>query len=105
MTAKWSGATLVAPLLLVTLGCFDLPLVMMLLRSVHAPGFALDAYAELFGTAAYLQVLWITTRIALITTVCCVALGYPLAWWLHRLRPRPRVYAMALVVLPFWVSI
>jgi putative spermidine/putrescine transport system permease protein len=41
----------------------------------------------------------------LVTTVCCVLLGYPLAWWLHRLRPRARIYALALVVLPFWVSI
>ena len=103
--ARWSGVGFIVPLFLVTLVCFDLPLAMMLLRSVHAPRFALDSYAELFGTTAYVQVLVITTRIAVVTTVCCVLLGYPLAWWLHRLRPRARIYALALVVLPFWVSI
>ena len=76
---RWSGVGFIAPLFLVTLVCFDLPLAMMLLRSVHAPRFALDSYAELFGTTAYVQVLVLTTRIALVTTICCVLLGYPLA--------------------------
>src|SRR5260370_11790303 len=44
-------------------------------------------------------------RIALIATVANVIIGYPLAHWMRGLQNRARLVAIALVVLPFWVSI
>ena len=102
---RWSGAAAALPLFLAVLVCFDLPVAAMLLRSLGAPQFSLATYRELFGTPAYVEVIWITVRIALVTTACCVLLGYPLAYWMHALRPRGRLVALTLVLLPFWVSI
>ncbi|RZA11709.1 MAG: ABC transporter permease [Proteobacteria bacterium] len=68
-------------------------------------GFTLQHFAEIFAVPAYLKVLLNTFRIALMTAVCCVLLGYPLAYWLRRLSPRWQLVALAAVVIPFWVSI
>lgn len=97
---------LVAPLLLVMVVGFDLPLMVMLGQSfVDATGFTLARFREVFEASAYLKVLASTFRIALITTVVCALIGYPLAYWLRRLPTRWQVVALALVVIPFWISI
>jgi ABC-type spermidine/putrescine transport system permease subunit I len=85
---------------------FDLPLMVMLGQSfVDATGFTLARFREVFEASAYLKVLASTFRIALITTAVCVLIGYPLAYWLRRLPTRWQVVALALVVIPFWISI
>jgi putative spermidine/putrescine transport system permease protein len=99
------GATYVAPLFLVMLLAFNLPIVLMLSWSIAAPPDLLAHYAQVFERAVYLKVLGNTFRIALIATLVCVLLGYPLAYWMRGLSPGRQLIALALVVLPFWVSI
>lgn len=97
---------LVLPLLLVMAAGFNLPLIFMLARSFLDPGgFTLAHFGEVLEGSAYLKVLINTFRIALITSVACVLLGYPLAYWLRRLPSRWQVVALSLVVIPFWISI
>ena len=43
-------------------------------------------------------------RIACLTTVFTLLLGYPFAWFLSRQRERTRNALMMLVVIPFWTS-
>lgn len=101
------SAWLVLPLLLVMAVGFNLPLVGMLGQSLVGPvgDFTLVHFREVFEASAYLKVLGSTFRIALITAVLCVVLGYPLAYWLRRLAPRWQMVALTLVVIPFWISI
>jgi len=100
-----AGAAYVAPLLLFMLLAFNLPIVLMLSWSVAAPPDVLAHYGQIFERAVYLKVLGNTFRIALIATAVCVVLGYPLAYWMRGLSPGRQLIALALVVLPFWVSI
>jgi len=100
-----TGAVYVAPLLLFMLLAFNLPIVLMLSWSIAAPPDVLAHYAQIFERAVYLKVLGNTFRIALIATAVCVVLGYPLAYWMRSLSPGRQLIALALVVLPFWVSI
>ena len=100
-----AGAAYVAPLLLFMLLAFNLPIVLMLSWSVAAPPDVLAHYGQIFERAVYLKVLGNTFRIALIATAVCVVLGYPLAYWMRGLAPGRQLIALALVVLPFWVSI
>jgi ABC-type spermidine/putrescine transport system permease subunit I len=100
-----AGAAYVAPLLLFMLLVFNLPIALMLSWSVAAPPDMLAHYGQIFERAVYLKVLGNTFRIALIATAVCVALGYPLAYWMRGLSPGRQMIAIALVVLPFWVSI
>ena len=101
-----TGVSFVAPLLVVMLVAFNLPLVYMLgLGFWSKAGFTLAHYRDLADTPVYLQVLANTFRVSVVATLANVLLGYPLAYWMRRLSPRGRIVAMTLVVLPFWVSI
>jgi molybdate transport system permease protein len=51
-------------------------------------------------TDADLTALWITIKLALISTIILLVLGAPLAWWLARSRWRYRFVAEAIVALP-----
>ena len=100
------SAWLVLPLLLAVGVGFNLPLLGMLGRSFFgASGLTLANFREMFEASAYLKVLAGTFRIALVTALLCVLLGYPLAYWLRRLPPRWQMVALTLVVIPFWISI
>ena len=53
----------------------------------------------------YVEILGRSLALALATTVTCLALGYPMAYWLaRRVRPRWRSALLVLVILPFWTS-
>ena len=47
-----------------------------------------------------LQALWLTLRLAAVSTAVLLLLGTPLAWWLARSRARGRFVVEALVALP-----
>jgi ABC-type spermidine/putrescine transport system permease subunit I len=100
-----TGATYVAPLVLFMLLAFNLPIVLMLGWSIAAPPDMLAHYTQILERPVYLKVLGNTFRIALIATLVCGLLGYPLAYWIRGLPPGRQLIALALVVLPFWVSI
>lgn len=51
-------------------------------------------------TAADLSALWITVKLAALTTVILILIGTPLAWWLSRTRFRGKVVIEAIVALP-----
>lgn len=106
-SARFEGAGYVAPLLAVMVVAFNAPIVYMLgLGFWNKSGsFTLEHYAGLLEAPVYLKVLGNTMRIALIATLANVAIGYPLALWMRGLGHRARMIALALVVLPFWVSI
>jgi ABC-type spermidine/putrescine transport system permease subunit I len=101
------GFSFIAPLLVLMLVVFDAPIAYMLGLAFweKGQGFTLGNYQQLFEAPVYLRVLGNTMRISLIATVANVAIGYPLAHWIRGLQNRARLIAIALVVLPFWVSI
>jgi putative spermidine/putrescine transport system permease protein len=99
------GAAYVLPLVVFMLLAFNLPIVLMLGWSIGAPPDVLQHYGQMLERAVYLKVLANTFEIAAIATLVCVLLGYPLAYWMRSLSPGRQLLAVALVVLPFWVSI
>ena len=101
-----TGFAFIAPLLVLMVVAFNLPILYMLGLAFwdKGRGFTLEHYEGLLEAPVYLRVLGNTMRIALIATIANVAIGYPLAHWMRGLRHRARLIAIALVVLPFWVS-
>src|SRR5690606_10372320 len=55
-------------------------------------------------TPVYWRILGITFRIAILTALFSVLLGYPLALWLSRMDSRRQAVMALLVLLPFWTS-
>lgn len=102
---EWRFFVVAAPLLIVVAFAFDLPILGMLGLSFSNPTPTLRHYTYLISTPVYLLVVGVTLRIAAYTTLACLVLGYPLAYWMRGLSSRGRAICVALVVLPFWISV
>jgi putative spermidine/putrescine transport system permease protein len=55
--------------------------------------------------ALFVDVLLRTLLMAAVVTVCCLALGYPLAYWLSKQPVGRANLLMIMVLLPFWTSL
>ncbi len=60
-------------------------------------------YARLFAPQ-YVRVLFSSLRLALLTTLICILVGYPFGYFMARLNPRARSIVMLLVIVPFWTN-
>lgn len=56
-------------------------------------------------TKIYIQLYLKTLKMALIITLCCLVLGYPLSYFLANTRPKTANILMIFVLLPFWTSL
>lgn len=65
---------------------------------------SLDNYAAA-GSGVFLVVFWITMRTAVLGTIACALVGFPVAYALANLvPPRWRSVLLFLLVLPYWTS-
>ncbi len=51
-----------------------------------------------------LPTVWNSLRYAAATTVLCLIIGYPVAYWISRYGGRHKTLLLVLVMLPFWTS-
>ena len=88
------------------------PMVMILLYAVTRTGssstitlqFTLDNFARFFSDPDFLKVLWTSLRIAFITTVFCILIGYPAALFIANLPERAQTMMVLLLTLPMWIN-
>ena len=106
------------PPLLYLLVFFAIPTLIMVLASFRTPGdfgglaplvedsgkvdLNVDSYVRFFTEPVYAQVFLKSFWYALVTTLCCLALGYPLAALVARSSAQHRNLLLLLVILPFW---
>ncbi|AWK85398.1 ABC transporter permease subunit [Azospirillum thermophilum] len=64
----------------------------------------LTNYLRLLGDDLYLLAYLNSVRIALVTTLLCLLIGYPMAYAIAKADPARRGPLMMLVILPFWTS-
>ncbi len=57
-----------------------------------------------FGDTIYMEAYKTSLKYALLTTVSCLLIGYPFAYFIARSRPSIRPALLMLVMLPFWTS-
>lgn len=67
-------------------------------------GLTIENYLKFFTDAYYLNVLWRTIRVAVICTIVCLIMGFPLAYVLARTESRFKNLLIMLVVLPLFVG-
>lgn len=66
-------------------------------------GFHLDSYREL-ADPLYFKVFGLTLEMALIGTLACLLVGYPLAYFMATRGGRYKTLLLLLIVVPFWTS-
>lgn len=107
--AQYGPGLLVALLLpacAVYIAIFAYPIGALLSRSVlGAHGLTLDNYVRLFSRPLYLWILYRTLAISLGVTAICLVLGYPMAFWLTRVKGTAFTAAIACIFLPLWTSV
>lgn len=65
--------------------------------------FSLHSYRTLLAPA-YARIVWNSVVVALVTTVLCFAIGYPLAYFIALSRPERRWLYLFLILVPFWTN-
>ncbi|HTT36631.1 MAG TPA: ABC transporter permease [Burkholderiales bacterium] len=109
------------PPLLYLVVFFAVPTLIMVVASFRAPGefgglaplltrdesglhlnVTTDSYARFFGALLYTELFLKSLGYALITTLLCLLLAYPLAMLVARSSKRHRDLLVLLVILPFW---
>jgi spermidine/putrescine transport system permease protein len=106
------------PPLLYLLVFFAIPTLIMVLASFRTPGefgglaplvdetgridVNVDSYARFFSESVYAQVFLKSVGYALLTTLFCLVLAYPLAALIATSAKKYRNLLLLLVILPFW---
>src|SRR3979411_2734901 len=106
-----------APPLVYLLFFFAIPSLIMVLASFRTPGefgglsplvedgkldLNLDSYVRFFTESVYAQIFVKSVWYALLTTLFCLLLAYPLAALIARSPKKYRDLLLLLVILPFW---
>ena len=87
----WMALVVVAPIIMVVVYAF----------SQAGGGFTLDNFARM-GT--YTVIFTRSFQLALVATIVCLLLGYPLAYVMAKEGPGFQRMAMVLIMLPMWVN-
>jgi spermidine/putrescine transport system permease protein len=66
--------------------------------------FSLTSYRQLFLDPGYLEVMLRSVKLAVLTTLCCLAAGYPFSWFTVRIPKRQRLVILILLMIPFWTN-
>ena len=67
------------------------------------PGFTLEHYQNLFQSD-YLLVFWNSFKLAASTTVICLLVGYPVAYFIAFKAGRAAPALLLLLLIPFWIN-
>jgi putrescine transport system permease protein len=62
-------------------------------------------YVFLFTDDLYIKALLNSLKVAFVSTLWCLLIGYPMAYGIARARPATRNILLLLVILPFWTSL
>ena len=71
---------------------------------VDQPAFQFSNWQEFFTDSYYHYGMWQTFRVAGLTTVICMVVGYIPAYYIANTQFRHKWLLMLLLILPFWVS-
>lgn len=94
-----------APLLLLLLTLLVYPVAQLLLLGFYKEGeLSLASYRQLFASSVYVNVLFITMKISLWTTLFAVLAGYPVAYLISSLPQQKKSSLLFWVLLSFWSS-
>ena len=68
-----------------------------------AAGASAGTFAAL-GDTIYMDAYLTSLKFALLTTLLCLLIGYPFAYFMARAKPANRPILLMMVMLPFWTS-
>lgn len=95
----WIAVFIVAPMIMILLYAFTRSG-----NSLLTFQFTLDNFTNFFTDATFMRVLFTSLRIAFITTVFCILIGYPAALFIANLPEQKQTMMILLLTLPMWIN-
>ena len=95
----WAVLMLVLPMALIALYSFTEQG-----NSIISFSFTLEHYAKFFTDPDFLIVLWRSLLIAIKTTVICLLLGYPVAYFIAKSSERAQNILVLCITIPMWIN-
>lgn len=95
----WSVIMLLIPMLLIVLYAFT-----ETGNEIVTFSFTLNYFRKFFTDPDFLLILWRSIGIAFKTTVICVLLGYPVAYFIANCTDRVRDILVLAITLPMWIN-
>lgn len=95
----WAALMLVLPMGLIALYSF-----MEQGNSIISFSFTLEHYVKFFTDKDFLLILWRSLLIAVKTTIICLLLGYPAAYFISRCSERTQNILILCVTIPMWIN-
>lgn len=88
------------------LAVFMLIPILLTIGSTFFPegSFTLGGYMQFFKDPYFLKILLTTLQVSLVTTVMCVILGFPVAYYISKQSPRTKGVLLALAIFPLLTS-
>tara|TARA_B100000945_G_C20423866_1_gene619367 strand:+ start:2982 stop:3869 length:888 start_codon:yes stop_codon:yes gene_type:complete len=104
---QWLLLGLATPSILTIIAIIMIPLGWLFYLSFIGKGgeFSLENYQRMIEYKSYFRVYIITFEVSILTTLVCILIGYPLAYFLSQLPQRFAGFFMLTVLLPFWTSL
>ncbi len=102
MERKKQALLLALPTALTLFFFFLLPMVYILIHTLLTNG--VSDFTAFFSDPFYLNILWTTLRVSLVSTAISLLLGYPVAYFMARTRSRMKKVMMIIILFPFLVS-
>ena len=99
--------SLATPALLAVIAIIVIPVGWLFYLSFIADdgSLTLEHYRKMIEYKSYARVFVTTFQVSILTTLLCILIGYPLAYFLAILPPRAAGFFMLAVLLPFWTSL
>ncbi len=95
----WSVIMVIIPVFLILIYAFTKEG-----NSVKTFVFTFENFEKFFSNKLFLDVLIRSLYIAVITTVLCILLGYPAAYFISKLVPKSQIVMILLVTFPTWIN-
>lgn len=95
----WLGAFVVVPMFLILMYSITKQG-----NSVITLNFTFENFAKFFSDSIFPTVLWRSLKIAFITTVLCILIGYPCAYIIAKMPEKAQAFAILLITLPMWIN-
>ena len=95
----WTAIMIVVPTLLILLYAFT-----KTGNDVTTFLFTLNNFKRFFSDLIFLEVLWRSLKIAVFTTIICILLGYPAAYYIARSSERIMMRWVLVITMPTWIN-
>ena len=95
----WAAIFIVVPMLIIAFYAFTKQG-----NSVLTVKFTFDNFIRFFQDKIFIDVLLRSLKLAVITTVICIIIGYPCAYFIAKLKPNSQGLMILLITIPMWIN-